>query len=78
MKGVIILLAKEEYQLIIGISESYYVQGKTQSRIADELYISRTKVSRLLKKARELNIVEVRLMVIGIPVKSFNLFEVTC
>jgi len=53
------MLDKEEHQLIIDASVLYYLEGKTQSQIAKELYLSRPKVSRLLKKARELQIVDI-------------------
>lgn len=53
------MLSKEEYQLIVDASVLYYLEGKTQSEIAKELYLSRPKVSRLLKKARELKIVDI-------------------
>ena len=53
------MLDKEEQQLIIDASVLYYLEGKTQSEIAKELYLSRPKVSRLLKKARELQIVDI-------------------
>ncbi|WP_105613983.1 sugar-binding transcriptional regulator [Vallitalea okinawensis] len=53
------MLNKEEYQLIIDASVLYYLEGKTQSQIAKELYLSRPKVSRLLKKARDLQIVNI-------------------
>ncbi|MCF8019714.1 conserved protein of unknown function [Petrocella atlantisensis] len=53
------MLDKEEYQLIIDASVLYYLEGKTQSEVAKTLYLSRPKVSRLLKKARELQIVDI-------------------
>jgi len=53
------LLDKEEHQLIIDASVLYYLEGQTQSEIAKELYLSRPKVSRLLKKARDLQIVDI-------------------
>lgn len=53
------MIDKEEHQLIIDASVLYYLEGKTQSEIAKELYLSRPKVSRLLKKARELQIVDI-------------------
>lgn len=53
------MLDKEEQQLIIDASVLYYLEGKTQSEIARELYLSRPKVSRLLKKARESQVVEI-------------------
>jgi DNA-binding transcriptional regulator LsrR (DeoR family) len=53
------MLDKDEHQLLIDASVLYYLEGKTQSQIAKELYISRPKVSRLLKKAREQQIVDI-------------------
>lgn len=53
------MLDKEEHQLIIDASVLYYLEGKTQNEIAKELFLSRPKVSRLLKKARELQIVDI-------------------
>jgi len=50
---------QKEYQLIVDASVLYYLEGKTQSEIAKELYLSRPKVSRLLKRARELQIVDI-------------------
>lgn len=49
----------EEQQLLIDVAEMYYLEDKTQSEIARSLYLSRPKVSRLLKKARERKIVEI-------------------
>jgi len=57
--GVINMLDKEEHQMIIDASVLYYLEGKTQNQIAKELFLSRPKVSRLLKKARELQIVDI-------------------
>lgn len=52
---------REERQLLIEVSILYYLEGKTQSEIAKALYISRPKVSRLLKRSRELNIVDIKI-----------------
>lgn len=49
----------EEHRLMIDVSTMYYLEDKTQSEIAKRLYLSRPKVSRLLKKARESKIVEI-------------------
>lgn len=54
-------MANEEQQLLIDVSVLYYLEGKTQSEIAKELFISRPKVSRLLKKARDLQVVDIRI-----------------
>lgn len=52
---------KEEMQLLVDVSVMYYLEGKTQSEIAKKFFLSRPKVSRLLKKARELQIVEINI-----------------
>lgn len=54
-------MEKDERQLLIDISVMYYLEGKTQNQIAKELYLSRPKVSRLLKRARELQIVDINI-----------------
>ena len=53
------ITSKEERQLLVDVSVLYYLEGKTQSEIAKELYLSRPKVSRLLKKAREQHVVDI-------------------
>ena len=45
--------------LLVEIAVMYYLEGKTQTEISKEMYMSRPKVSRLLKKAREMNIVDI-------------------
>lgn len=52
-------MEKDERQLLIDVSVMYYLEGKTQNEIAKKFYLSRPKVSRLLKKARELQIVDI-------------------
>ena len=52
---------KDERQMLIEVSVMYYLEGKTQSEIAKALYLSRPKVSRLLKRARELDIVDIKI-----------------
>ena len=44
--------------LIIKVTYMYYLSGRSQRRIAKDLGISVTTVSRLLKKGREKNIIE--------------------
>ena len=43
------------------IAFEYYVNGKTQQEIADQLGINRVLVSRYLKQARELGLIEIKL-----------------
>lgn len=57
--GGIKVLDKEEHQLIVDAAVLYYLEGKTQNEIAKKLFLSRPKVSRLLSKAREHQIVEI-------------------
>ncbi|AMB92441.1 sigma factor-like helix-turn-helix DNA-binding protein [Aerococcus christensenii] len=47
--------------LLIKISELYYLNGLTQSQISKELHIHRSTISRLLSMAREKKIVEIKI-----------------
>jgi len=49
----------QEIELLFKISQLYYEQGLTQNDIAKKLFISRSNISRLLKQAQELGIVEI-------------------
>jgi len=55
------IMEKEERQLLVEVSVLYYLEGKTQNEIAKELFLSRPKVSRLLKRARELQVVDINI-----------------
>jgi DNA-binding transcriptional regulator LsrR (DeoR family) len=55
------MIDKEEHKLLVDVSVLYYLEGKTQNEIANQLFLSRPKVSRLLKKAREAGIVEINI-----------------
>ena len=74
----------EGIRLIHKISSLYYSKGFSQQEISERLKISRPRISRLLKKARELGIVQI---IVNIPddhhvdletklEKKFNLREV--
>lgn len=41
------------------VANLYYNSEMTQNEIADRMYTSRSKISRMLKEARELGIVEI-------------------
>jgi DNA-binding transcriptional regulator LsrR (DeoR family) len=56
------MIEREEHQLILDVAVKYYLEDKTQNQIAKELYISRSKVSRLLKKAKDNRIVEINII----------------
>lgn len=47
--------------LLVEIAVMYYLEGKTQTEISKEMFMSRPKVSRMLKKARDLNIVDIKI-----------------
>ncbi|MCT4594364.1 MAG: hypothetical protein N4A57_08875 [Anaeromicrobium sp.] len=62
----------EEHQLILDIAVMYYLEDMTQSQIAKEKLISRSKVSRLLKKARKKKIVDIK---INYDSEAFDMLE---
>ena len=53
--------SQDEKDLLVEVSVMYYLEGMTQSEIAKSLYMSRPKVSRLLNRAKEENIVDIRI-----------------
>jgi DNA-binding transcriptional regulator LsrR (DeoR family) len=50
-----------EVSLATVVSTQYYYEGKTQDEISQALNLSRTKIGRLLKRARELGLVTIRI-----------------
>lgn len=54
-------MASYDMDLIVKVAELYYLQDMPQRDIAEKLNLSRPKVSRLLKAARDLNIVEIKI-----------------
>ena len=52
---------KTDQDILVEVAVMYYLEGKTQSEISKELFMSRPKVSRLLQKARETNIVDIKI-----------------
>ncbi|MBR2801345.1 MAG: hypothetical protein IKE21_01970 [Erysipelotrichaceae bacterium] len=68
----------QDYAFLAQISDMYYNQGMLQADIAHQLYFSRSKVSRLLTRARELGIVDIRVKHIRDRVSSLeNVFKET-
>lgn len=47
--------------LLVEVAVMYYLEGKTQTEISKEMFMSRPKVSRMLKRARDLNIVDIKI-----------------
>jgi deoxyribonucleoside regulator len=54
-------VAQYDVELMIKVAELYYVDDMPQREIAQKLNISRPKVSRLLKAAKENNLIEIRI-----------------
>jgi len=52
----------EKLELLIEIARAYYEQGHDQDMIAQSMGISRSQVSRYLTQARELNLVQIRVV----------------
>jgi DNA-binding transcriptional regulator LsrR (DeoR family) len=53
------LLASEELRLLIKVSKLYYEERQTEDEIVLKLQVSRSKISRLLKQARDEGIVKI-------------------
>lgn len=51
----------EKWYLLSAVANLYYNSGLTQNEIAKRFYTSRSKISRMLKEARELGIVNIRI-----------------
>lgn len=52
---------REKWYLLSAVASLYYNSELTQDEIAKRYYTSRSKISRMLKEARELGIVEIRI-----------------
>lgn len=52
---------QEQWDILATVANLYYNSELTQKQIAERLYTSRSKVSRMLKRARELGIVEINI-----------------
>jgi DNA-binding transcriptional regulator LsrR (DeoR family) len=52
----------ERLRLLVKVAELYYSAGKTQEEIAQQMGLSRTKVSRLLTRAQEEGIVKIEII----------------
>ena len=52
-------LSRDQHRLLYQIAQAYYIDGHTQQQIAKTFGLSRPKVSRLLKLARERKIVNI-------------------
>lgn len=55
----------DQVDLLVDVARAYYEQNHNQDKIAKSLGISRSQVSRYLSRAREMNIVQVRIVAPG-------------
>lgn len=53
------MTVQEKWNVLATVANLYYNSEMTQNEIADRMYTSRSKISRMLKEARELGIVEI-------------------
>lgn len=53
---------RERTQLLTEVAQAYYEQGRTQEQIARELNVSRSRVSHYLAEARQMGIVQIRVV----------------
>ena len=53
------MTVQEKWNMLAMVANLYYNSEMTQNEIADRMYTSRSKISRMLKEARELGIVEI-------------------
>ncbi len=53
------MLSKDHERLLVKVARFYYEQELTQSEISNRLRLSRQKVQRLLKQAKDVNIVQI-------------------
>ncbi|MGU3500332.1 sugar-binding transcriptional regulator [Mycobacterium sp. C31M] len=49
-------------ELMLHVAQSYYEQGRTQEDIGRELHLTRWKIGRLLDEAREVGIVQIKIV----------------
>jgi len=54
-------IRQDRLQRLTYVARCYYEQVRTQNEIASELGVSRPLVSRMLREARRLGIVEIRI-----------------
>jgi DNA-binding transcriptional regulator LsrR (DeoR family) len=52
-------LDREKHQLLADVATLYYKQNLTQAEIADSVGVSRASISRLLREARDVGVVEI-------------------
>ncbi len=51
-----------DYRLLNKVSRYYYESNLSEEQIANRLHLSRSKVSRILKQAREVGVVQINII----------------
>lgn len=64
-------LEREKHQLLADVATLYYKENQTQAEIADALGVSRASISRLLREARDVGVVEIS---INEPIQQADTF----
>ena len=52
---------QDKWNILATVANLYYNSDLTQNQIAERFYTSRSKISRMLKEAREMGIVEINI-----------------
>lgn len=60
-KGSLEDLPQDDYELLARLARRYYVEDRTQEQLGREFALSRQKVQRLLKRARQVGIVAIHI-----------------
>lgn len=53
--------SSKKYDLLVQVAELYYMQKMTQQEIGEKLHVSRSNISKMLKKCLDIGIVEVKI-----------------
>ena len=62
MKEYDSLSDNEKRNMLASVANLYYNVEMTQNQIAERFFTSRSKISRMLKEARQLGIVEIKIL----------------
>ena len=62
MKEYDSLSDNEKRNMLASVANLYYNAEMTQNQIAERFFTSRSKISRMLKEARQLGIVEIKIL----------------
>ena len=66
------MYSDDELSLMAEIASLYYNDNLSQQEIADKLYFSRTKITRMLQKAIECGVVEIKIKIPNVRVRTLE------